>query len=217
MFCADALHFQQIIFTMTSFRFLSALLLVVVAPSCSAWAPLWLSKSIAVAVLSSLSLNDDPDELMRSLKAPTDDTPQIVMPSRQADGSKNTNDANAPLVQGLVYMSNPRQERPDISDVLILTVRDVDKETVLAGAKIPVSRLRLPLSFSMYDKNVLPGQILNGQTGDLIVNAKICPSTTLCSEEEASFQATGIAKVITNLPGLDDGTTMRAAASLGLK
>jgi hypothetical protein len=125
-----------------------------------------------------------------------------------------------PLVQGLVYLTNPRQVRPDPSDVLILSVRSAapgagaDDSPVLAGAKIPVSRLRFPVSFAMSEKNILPGKTLS--SGDLLVDAKICPSVTPCSQEAASFQAKGIAKVISNIPGLD-GSSMRAAASLGLK
>jgi hypothetical protein len=194
-------------------------MILLLTPSCHALGSSWLAKGVATVVLSSLSINsNDPQDLLRSLTAPTEDTPQIVMPS-VADGAGKAE--KQPLVQGLVYLMNPRQVRPDPSEVLILSVRSAaqsgggaDDAPVLAGAKIPVSRLRFPMSFAMSEKNILPGKTLS--IGDLLVDAKICPSVTPCSQEEASFQAKGIAKVISNIPGLD-GSSMRAAASLGLK
>lgn len=184
------------------------LLLLLFLPSCQAWSTL-LAKSIAAVVLATTISVDDQQELLKSLKAPTEDTPQIILPR------SDIQDQNLPLVQGLVYLSNPQLVRPLPSDMLILTVRDwTAPDQVLAGAKVPVSRIRFPFSFAMSERNVVPGKSLSEK--DLLINAKLCPSATPCSDEEASLKADGIAKLVRNLPG-SDGASIRAGASLGLK
>ena len=185
------------------------LLLLLLAPSpCQAWG--LLSSTFAAAVLTSLPLNDG-QQLLKSLTPPTDTMPQIVMPPRAQDvgGDK---DEIQPIVQGLVYLTN-QQLRPMSTDFLVLEVRTTG-DAIVAGAKIPISRVRFPMQFAMSEKNILPGkQMVNN---DLLVDAKVCPSPTTCAEEDASFKAKGIAKMISNLPG-SDGTSMRAGASLGLR
>ena len=208
------------------------LVLLITFPSSHGWGGL-VSQTIVAAVVSSLSLLDgdaDRRQLMESLRPPTLDMPQIVLPRKQDNNNNynsksNENNENdelvQPLVQGLVYLSNPQQSRSLLgtTDVLVLEIRNVMNDVaVVAGAKIPISRIRFPMQFAMSQKNVLAGQKLGEK--DLFVQAKICPSvtatTTSCSDEDATLKATGIAKMISNLPG-SDGRSMRAGASLGLK
>ena len=182
-------------------------------PSCQAWG--LLSQTIAAAVLSSLSFHEgDQSQFLKSLRPPTEDMPQIVMPSGQ-DQSAGSNKEVQPLVQGLVYLTQP-QMRPLSTDFLVLEVRNAGaEEVVVAGAKIPIARIRFPLQFAMSEKNILSGQTL-GKDDDLIVDAKICPSSMSCPATDATFTARGIAKMISNIPGTD-GMSMRAGASLGLR
>ncbi len=209
--------------TKTTILLLPPLLLVVLlTPSpCHGWG--LLSQTIAAAVVSSLSLGSiDQQQLLQSLKPPTEETPQIVLPSRGLDSNDKESEVVQPLVQGLVYLTSPQQSRPVGSDFLILEVRngnnwdgkDNNRNEVVAGAKIPVSRIRFPMQFVMSEKNILPGQTVG--ENDLLVDARICPSATSCSAEDATLKATGISKMISNLPG-SDGRSIRAAASLGLR
>lgn len=207
---------------MTTMTWTTLLLLLVVlltpAP-CHGWG--LVSNTIAAAVLSSLSLLDgdgsDRRQLLESLQPPTPETPQIVLPSKTIQDT-NSNDRRAqPLVQGLVYLTNPQQSRQrlETSDVLVLEVRNgVHDVAVAAGAKIPLSRIRFPMQFAMSEKNILEGQKLGDK--DLFIQAKICPATTNCMDDDATLKATGIAKMISNLPG-SDGRSIRASASLGLQ
>ncbi|KAI2500140.1 hypothetical protein MHU86_14346 [Fragilaria crotonensis] len=210
--------------TTTRILLLPPLLLVVLLTpySCHGWG--LLSQTIAAAVVSSLSLGNgiDQQQLLQSLKPPTEETPQIVLPSRSQDSNDKNTELVQPLVQGLVYLTSPQQSRPVGSDFLILEIRNGNHEgdkdshinVVVAGAKIPVSRIRFPMQFAMSEKNILPGQTVG--ENDLLVDARICPSAASCSADEATFKARGIAKMISNLPG-SEGRSMRAAASLGLR
>ena len=188
-------------------------------PTCQAWGIL--SPTIAAAVVSSLlSFHEgDQSQLLQSLRPPTEDMPQIVMPSGQGLSNTDRNQEVQPLIQGLVYLTQP-QIRPLPTDFLILEVRnvgkddDVDEDVLVAGAKIPMTRIRFPLQFAMSEKNVLAGQTLG--MNDLIMDAKICPTPTSCTKTDATLTARGIAKMISNVPGTD-GMSIRAGASLGLR
>jgi hypothetical protein len=81
----------------------------------------------------------------------------------------------------------------------------MDSETTLAGAKLPLTRISLPLRFTLTTKNALGGQqkgfreaLLNQ---DLLVEAKICTS-----DEKCTLAARGVAKLL----------RFRAAVSLPL-
>jgi hypothetical protein len=109
-------------------------------------------------------------------------------------------------------------------DTIVLTVRATNHfdAGVLAGAKIPVSKIRFPLQFSMFPQNLLvtPEQWEEVKNDDLLVQAKICPegaSALPCPDAETIMRAEGIAKAIRNLPGLEEGTQIRAAASIQLQ
>ena len=106
-----------------------------------------------------------------------------------------------PIIQDLVFFpeiapSNPTEKVPGpgqqekeqaldyYSDVLVLTaVSATQPDLVLAGAKFPVSAVRFPFSFEMYNENLLTSRsgVQNAwdsveKTGDIIVKAIICPS-----------------------------------------
>ena len=93
--------------------------------------------------------------------------------------------------------------------------------------KIKLSSVRFPFSFEMYDANLLTNRAgvkdaweSVAKTGDVILRASICPSdasTFPCDEKETKKSAEGVAKLITNLPGLEEGAVIRAPASLALQ
>merc|ERR1712029_1214720 len=97
---------------------------------------------------------------------------------------------------------------------------------ILAGAKFPVSSVRFPFFFQMYEENLLMSRtgVRDSwesvvDTGDVIMRASICPSDSItypCKEEYTKKHAEGVAKLITNLPGLNEGEKIRAPASLAL-
>jgi hypothetical protein len=119
----------------------------------------------------------------------------------------------------LLYLANP-QSRPGPLDTIVITVRDVSSpDKVLAGAKIPVSRTRFPVQLRLFSQNIIDKQAWD-RANDVVVRAVVCPSESAslpCSESEATMKAEGIAKLIRNIPGLPEGTTVRAGASLPLK
>lgn len=119
----------------------------------------------------------------------------------------------------LLYLANP-ETRPGPLDTIVVTVRDVSfPDKVLAGAKIPVSKTRFPVNLRFYSQNIVDVPAWE-RAGDVLVRAQVCSAESAsipCSEEEVSVKAEGIAKLIRNLPGLPEGTTVRAGASLPLK
>jgi hypothetical protein len=159
------------------------------------------------------------------LKPATESQPQITLPKNI---KKST---DQPLVQGLVYFaeqqtlgSNYPSDYND--DLLILTVIPFDaKEPILAGAKLPISSVRFPFLFQMYKENLLTKQRdawlgTEGENQDVIVEARICPKALRklpCNDEESKRYARGIAKVLSSLPGLEEGEIVRAPASLALQ
>jgi hypothetical protein len=128
---------------------------------------------------------------------------------------------------GLLTLKNPKSElRPTASDIVLLTVRDVKHpDIVLAGAKLPISRIRFPLRFKLSTSNLKGPKELaiwkeSASQHDLLVQAVVCspeslttsPSTrTTCSD--ARFQAQGVAKL---LRLQDNDVTIRSAVSLPL-
>lgn len=173
------------------------------------------------------------------LKPPSDDKPQITL---QGNTPRKIS-SRQPILQGLVYFPELapndtsqvsaeqqfRQQLDYYNDVLILTAVSSSQPNgpVLAGAKLPLSSIRFPLSFQMYEENLLtsrPGvraawdSAVNSE--DIILRASICPSdtsTSLCGGVERKRYAEGVAKLITKLPGLPEGDCLRAPASLALQ
>ncbi len=109
----------------------------------------------------------------------------------------------------MVYLLNERgEERPDYADVLVLTV-GTESDPVIAGAKYPIAKARLPFQFRMYDANVLPTKTLPTNDEFWIVKAKVCPSTEVvlpCSDQSSTFLATTRSKLLTNIPGITTST-----------
>lgn len=182
------------------------------------------------------------------LKPPTDEKPQIMwQPTTQQQTksaiNSNNNNAREPILQGLVYFperapSDPtakvptgQQEKQKLdyySDILVLTATAATQpDIILAGAKFPVSTVRFPFSFEMYNENLLLSRSdvkkvwdRVVKTEDVILRANICESDASefpCTEQESKKSAEGVAKLITNLPGLAEGQTLRAPASLPLQ
>jgi hypothetical protein len=126
---------------------------------------------------------------------------------------------------GLLTLKNPRSEnRPTASDIVLLTVRDVkNPDIVLAGAKLPISRIRFPLRFKLSTSNLVSAKEAaiwkeSASQHDLLVQAVVCSpeslktsKSTTCST--SSFQAQGVAKL---LRLQDNDVTIRSAVSLPL-
>ena len=216
--------------------------------SVSYYAGSWSSSNVITAAdLSALS----PSSITElGLKPATEDMPQIMLNggSKNAQTSKQTKStkikAREPILQGLVYFPEraptdstaeipaAQQESKELdyySDVLVLTAVSASDPDgpVLAGAKFPVSSVRFPFSFQMYEENLLmsrPGvrdaweNVVN--TGDIVLRANICPSDSSafpCQDYDRKKYAQGVAKLVSNLPGLRDGEHIRAPASLALQ
>lgn len=184
-------------------------------------------------------------ELQSKLQAPTEDQPQIQIPSNLPS---STADKNAPIVEGtctlssvatdtfnrpkhvhshdfiyiviaLLYLED-EQSRPGPLDTIVITVRDASApDSVLVGAKIPVSKARFPIQVRLFSQNIIDLQGWS-KANDVLIRATVCPAESAslpCSESEATMKAEGVAKLIQNLPGLPPGVTVRAGASLPLK
>lgn len=181
------------------------------------------------------------------LKPPTDNKPQIKLTDGSFNSASTKSRAKTPILQGLVYFerakdkpagatsistSTPSKEPLDYySDILVLTAVSAKDPSgpVLAGAKFPVSSVRFPLSFSMYEQNLLLKHagvkeawedVQN--TSDVIIKAYICPGDAVafpCEDREVKKYSEGVAKLITelSLPGLREGEVIRAPASLSLQ
>lgn len=183
------------------------------------------------------------------LKPPTDDKPQIRLSEGALNSAPAKSKARTPILQGLVYFpervkdkttetgvasistSTPSKSKEPLdyySDILVLTAVSAKDPNglVLAGAKFPVSTVRFPFSFSMYEQNLLLKrdgvketweEVQN--TSDVIIKAYICPgdaATFPCEDREVKKYSEGVAKLITKLPGLREGEVIRAPASLPL-
>jgi hypothetical protein len=134
-------------------------------------------------------------------------------------------------VIGLVYFVNPSVSIPKTlpTDTIVIQVSDMNHPNdILAAAKIPLNRVRLPLSFQMFPQNMLTttspdnNKLWNQaqENSDLLVQAFVCPQETAlpCSLQESKLQARGIAKLVRNLPGvLPEGVGIRTAAALPLQ
>ena len=180
------------------------------------------------------------------LKPATEFRPQIKLTEDKVNSMSTKSNARTPILQGLVYFPERARDKPDgttsissptpskepldyYSDILVLTAVSAKDPSgpVLAGAKFPVSSVRFPFSFSMYEQNLLLKRagvkeawedVQN--TGDVIIKAYICPSDAVvfpCEEGEVKKYSEGVAKLITELPGLKEGEVIRAPASLPLK
>lgn len=180
---------------------------------------------------SLLTANDDDYINSLNLKPATESQPQIKLPASYKDPSKSNE--RRPLIQGLVYFAEQQamgssfpQDYSD--DLLVLTVLPLNGDEILAGAKLPIASTRFPFLFQMYKENVLlKGSTKDvwlgtdgGEQQDVFVEARICPRDSAkfpCNEREQKRYAKGIAKLVSVLPGLEEGEIVRAPASLPLQ
>jgi len=134
---------------------------------------------------------------------------------------------------GLVFLSNA-QERPPSTGVLFITVQqwddDVDgnKNRILAGAKVPMTKVIFPFQFTLGPQNVKSGVALADWTtalagDDLLVQTFSCPpaatsgdravATNICPPSEREFTGKGISKWLPDVSfllssgGKEDGAT----------
>jgi hypothetical protein len=154
---------------------------------------------------------------------------------RNTDITSNKKNTRIPIVEGMVYLQN-NNERPSLNDYIVITVSspssmndNQDDIQILAGAKYQVYKAKFPFNFKMYNENLLKGKeqewmnLNNNNNNDntLIVAARVCPEESQklpCTEDESIFVAKGVSKLlmIGNLPGGDEGQTIRTPVSLQL-
>ncbi len=175
------------------------------------------------------------------LKPPTENRPQIRLAEGSLNSVSSTSRAKTPILQGLVYFPeratkaagaatiSTKEPLDYYSDILVLTAVSAKDPSgiILAGAKFPVSSVRFPFSFSMYEQNLLLKRAGVKEAwediqnkSDVIIKAYICPGDAVafpCEDREVKKYSEGIAKLITELPGLREGEVIRAPASLPLQ
>lgn len=158
------------------------------------------------------------EQWMQSLTPPTDERPQIIPPTRN-----NLQLQASPVMEGMVYLLD-KNDRPETNDLIVITMTTIDDpNTVLAGAKYPVSRARIPFNFQLKDANVIKGKedlFRASLEKDLLIQANICPeaaSSIPCTKEESTFIAKGISKLV-KIPGMKENeqVIVRTAAALPL-
>ncbi|KAL3798076.1 hypothetical protein HJC23_012367 [Cyclotella cryptica] len=172
------------------------------------------------------------------LTPPTADRPQIMLPGNSPGRTRE----RTPVLQGLVYFPEQldtkfsNQPIDYLDDVLVITAVPASQPdgSILAGAKVPLSMVRFPFMFKMYEENLMLNKLgmkdswfgtMKSEEGepqleDILVVARICPSDATifpCNDAESKRYSQGVAKVITNLPGLKEGEVVRAPASLPLQ
>lgn len=197
------------------------------------------AKTTAVAILSALCWTGTQTDAIAAapsspgleervqsmLKAPTEDRPQIPLPSSGGNSkfrSSAISKAND-KVKALISLSNPQKDRPYANDVLVVQVWDSEQRSLLlGGAKIPVAKIRsFPVMIQLGPPNA---KVLDWtertSRADLWIEATICPedSSSSCSPDEQRFVATGLSKLLTQqqLPGIGDEEGIRVPASLAL-
>mmetsp|Transcript_18821 Transcript_18821/g.54235 ORF Transcript_18821/g.54235 Transcript_18821/m.54235 type:complete len:254 (+) Transcript_18821:25-786(+) len=181
-----------------------------------------------------IAVGDDPAaDLSAGLSAATEYQPQIKYSGNRPNQGPSARGPQAlqvlpqkggesPILQGLVYVDRS-DSRPSFADTLVITAGSAERsDEILAGAKIPVTMARFPMQFSMYQVNIARGKEdlwSKAMDGDIIVTARVCPEASVlpCNDAESTYKAKGISKNIRNLPGMDEGTTVRTAISLPLR
>jgi hypothetical protein len=171
--------------------------------------------ALTATLLGSPTIQQQPgtpgQDLQSSLATPTQDRPQIKLPGNLRQ------DKDSSVLEALLYLGDP-QVRPGPLDTIVITVRDSRSGILLAGAKLPVQKTRLPVQLRLYKQNVVQPEAWD-RAEDVTVRAVVCPDGTVipCSESDITMQAEGISKIVRNLPGLPEGMGVRAGAALPLK
>ncbi len=174
----------------------------------------------------SRTMSSSSKKLMQSLSRPTDEMPQIKPPTSAMDSNSKV---KQPILEGMVYMADEfKNDRPDPSEIIILTVSSVSEPNeILAGAKYPVYKARMPFNFKMYDANILKNKMgqfrtIEARGEDFIVVARVCPgddntsAAPVCDARESTYQGKGVGKLL-QVPGMQEGEIIRTPASLALE
>ena len=172
------------------------------------------------------------DDIRSSLTPATAEKAIIPLTAVSAAGS------SLQVVEGLLYYKNPRSERrPIATDTILITVRTSMDGPILAAARLPLIKIRLPLRFRMSERNAVRPEFKDEwkralREEDLVIQATVCPedsnsnsntnsnsdATTIsveqiCRNRDANgLQALGSAKLLR----LQDGSVLRAPVSLPL-
>ena len=196
-----------------------------------------LVSAAATAAQSSLS-----DEILQSLRPATAERPAISLSS---PAIKDPTKPILPLpttVSALVNLQNP-QLRPSPGETLVIqvwTARPGDvihrQGILLGGAKIPVSRIRFPVQIQLTIDNALSDRKESwkdvASRSDLYLTATVCAANgdwveskndatrpSICTNVTSSFEAMGVSKLLTELPGLEKASIpygVRPPATLSL-
>jgi hypothetical protein len=123
----------------------------------------------------------------------------------------------------LIYYKDLQAERPSPTDNLLITVRTSSDGPVLAAARLPLQKIRLPLRFRMTEGNaILPDEWkLALREQDVYVQVDVCTddaeSNTKRSGDPSCRNDSGIrSKGVAKLLRLENNT-IRAPASLPLE
>lgn len=180
-----------------------------------------------------------------SLKAPTEDTPQIPLPvlSRPNNGapvimgSRLSPSSSEALpdpwrIRALVSLENPRIERPFANDFMVVQVLKERppkepyvitaeaKQNVLGGAKIPVGKTRFPSSISLGPENAKAQATWKelASKQDLWLEATICKEDSVkfpCAPDEQRYRGVALTKFFEGFPVANDG--QGDAAPIGVR
>jgi hypothetical protein len=172
-------------------------------------------------------------------------TEQALRRSTLPQGTRSASGKD-PILQGLVYFLDDAKPSLSSSDTLVIIAHrgptpdnsGPSNMEVIAGAKIKLLKIRFPVLLNLYEENIINPSIWDAVSSkeDVYIDAWICPAIdTLndevpprnpslnlrgaipCTEEQSTFKAHGLAKLISNLPELPPEVTIRAAASLQLQ
>ncbi len=176
---------------------------------------------------AAITTKEDADEdflnaFSKSLSLPTDERPPIALPNvTRLDKDNNQRQVNPPpptQVDAFISLQN-QQIRPSPADILVIQVFDSPSQTrLLGGAKVSVARIRFPIQVKLTSSNA-DSEAWNdlATSQDLWLVATVCPEGTICPGQDSSrFQASGISKFLTSLPGLDN-EAMRAMGQTGIR
>lgn len=170
--------------------------------------------------------------LREGLSRPTEERPQIKPPTSSMVPMSPK--AKQPILEGMVYMADEyKYDRPDPSEIIVLTVSSASQpDDILAGAKYPVYKARMPFNFQMYDANILKNKMgqfrmVQERGEDFIVSATVCPGEDdgggggvagrlPCDAGVSSYQGRGVGKLL-QVPGMQEGEMIRTPASLALE
>lgn len=184
-------------------------------------------------VVAAQSQQEDIDEdfigeLKKSLSPPTDERPPIALPDA-GQMTKEKRQVSLPpptTVEALISLQNP-QLRPSPDDILVIQIYDSPSQTqLLGGAKVSVAKIRFPIQVKLTSANANTSAWNDlASSQDLWIVASVCPQQSVCPGNDGTiFQASGISKFLTVLPGYDQesmkalgGSGIRLPATLPLK